>query len=184
MRNLTEQFRPCLILLIAFVMAAGSGCSREVKKEQLLTRANESFQAGDYETAEVEYLNALRFEHTNQLAMRNLGLIAADQGRLGHAFSLLTQAKKNNPNDFQVRLKLAQCLLAGGGSASGADYQWAFSLLQETARKLPADAEVLFDYARATYAIGQVNEAVGIMERAVKAKISSTRAQQAEISCG
>ena len=46
--------------------AAGAGCSRESRKSRHLDRAQAQFKAGDYDRAEIECLNTLRLDPTNQ----------------------------------------------------------------------------------------------------------------------
>src|SRR6516162_1076062 len=91
-----------------------SGCSREAKTSSHLKRANVQLKAGDYDRAEIEYLNVLRLDSTNFTALRGLGMMAYDQGRLPRAYALLSAAQKAAPDDFDIRLKLALIFLAGG----------------------------------------------------------------------
>ena len=112
----TICFRVWLFLGIALLLV--TGCSREAKKNRHLQRAAVSFKAGDYDRAEIEYKNALRLDPTNRVAIRNLGLMAGEQGRTVPAFVLLTQAKTANPEDWEVRLRLGLIQLAGGAATN------------------------------------------------------------------
>lgn len=111
---MNTNFKLIPLLLAVVVSIAASGCSKEAKKAGHLKRAEAHFQAGDYDRAEIEFLNVLRFERSNQVALRHLGLMAFEQGRLLRAFALLSDARQANPEDFEVRLKLATMTLAAG----------------------------------------------------------------------
>lgn len=103
-------------LLVTSCLAGflGAGCSKESKTAGHLQRAEARFEAGDYDRAEIEYLNVLRLDRTNQVALRQLGIMAFEQGRLIRAYALLNDARGANPEDVDVRLKLATIMLAGG----------------------------------------------------------------------
>ena len=59
-----------LVLLAAALLATvNTGCSAKAKKAYHLQKANRYFDAGDYGNAEVEYLNVLRNDHENALAI-------------------------------------------------------------------------------------------------------------------
>ncbi len=108
----TISFRALLLVGVALLLA--TGCSRDAKRAKYLKQAEAHFQAGDYDRAEIEYLNLLRIEQTNGVALRNLGLMAFEQGRIARAYVVLSQARKVSPEDLETRLKLAQVLLSGG----------------------------------------------------------------------
>jgi tetratricopeptide (TPR) repeat protein len=97
---------PLILLLLA-------GCSSESKKARHLERANRYFKAGEIDKAEIEYANVLRFDASQKTAVRSLGLIYFDQGKPSKAYALLNQAKQLDPDDLDVRLKLASLYLAG-----------------------------------------------------------------------
>src|SRR5262245_21222990 len=110
----SKLFRGLVMLLPAvFLTGLAVGCSPSAKTARHLERAKKHYEAGHYESAEIEYLDVLRQERSNQVAIRNLGLMAHAQGRVGRAYALLNMAKKSDPEDFQVGLHLAQCLLTG-----------------------------------------------------------------------
>ena len=103
-----------LLLALCIIGSLTTGCSQAAKKNRRLQSANAHFQAGDYDLAEIEYLNVLRFEQSNPIALRNLGVMSFEQGRIARAYALLSEAKKVSPEDLEVRVKLAQVLLVGG----------------------------------------------------------------------
>jgi tetratricopeptide (TPR) repeat protein len=113
---------PCLcpvrVLLTAItvgvLLALTAGCSAKAKAERHLSRADKYFDAGQYAKAEVEYLVALQQQPTNAHAIARLGTIYYDEGRLGRAFVLLTNACALLPNDPDLRLKVAAVYMAIG----------------------------------------------------------------------
>ncbi len=108
------NFFPRALLLVSVALLLTTGCSRDAKRAKYLKQAENYFQASDYDRAEIEYLNLLRIEPTNGVALRNLGLMAFDQGRSLRAYGLLSEARKTSPEDLEIRLRLAQVLLSGG----------------------------------------------------------------------
>lgn len=119
--NLFRHFLGTASVLSFVIALLGSGCSHAMDKPQLLEQAEKLYQTGQYEAAEIQYLNVLRLDQTNQTAIQHLGLIAFANGQVGRAFAILTHAKKTNPKNFDVRLALAQCQLAGGAPAPARD---------------------------------------------------------------
>src|SRR6185295_3295871 len=82
--NMQNKHRYLPVSLVALlIVVSGIGCSREAKKNRYLERANRYFQAEQYEKAEIEYLNVLRLNPQNPVAVTGLGLICFEQGRPG-----------------------------------------------------------------------------------------------------
>lgn len=103
-------------VLLSLGVFALAGCSGEAKKARHLERAQAQFKAGDYDSAEIEYLSVLRLDPTNRVAIRDLGIMAYDQGRIPRAFTLLDKLKTADTNDLEVRLPLGLSELALGGA--------------------------------------------------------------------
>jgi tetratricopeptide (TPR) repeat protein len=92
----------------------GAGCSKEAKRAKHLARASNYFEAGKFEEASIEYLNVLRLDPTNALAIGRLGVIYHDQGKIYQANALLTKAEQLTPDDLSVRLRLGYLYLSSG----------------------------------------------------------------------
>ena len=105
--------RPRLFIALLLVACVALGCSRESRKARHLERANRYFQAGDIDKAEIEYGNVLLLDENQKVAVRQLGLIYFDQGKPAKAYPLLRRAEGLDPDDIDVRLKLASLYLAG-----------------------------------------------------------------------
>ena len=105
------------ILLPAVVVSLvtlNTGCSAKVKKAYHESRADKYFAAGQYDAAEVEYMNVLRNDSGNAKAFARLGTIFFDQGRFQTAGAFLGRASALATNDLDVRVKLGVVLAASG----------------------------------------------------------------------
>ena len=98
--------------LLPLVALLGASCSRQAGKERALARADAYYASGALDKAEVEYLNTLNLDHENARALAQLGLIYADQGRIGKAPGFLFRARKLQPDNIEVRARLAVFYLA------------------------------------------------------------------------
>jgi tetratricopeptide (TPR) repeat protein len=103
MLKLRNQF---LLLLLAITVLAG-GCSKEAKLNRYRERADKDFATGKYTDAEVEYKNILRSFPRDTEAIRQLGFIYFEQGRLPIALQFLLKAHELEPNNLDTSAKLA-----------------------------------------------------------------------------
>ena len=110
----TPFMRNCF-LTVLFALVLG-GCSREGRLSSTLERAEIFFAAGEYEKAEISYLNVLQMDPRHPGAIRRLGEIYHAEGRWGVAAPFLIQARQTAPDDPEVRLRLAMVLLAANES--------------------------------------------------------------------
>jgi tetratricopeptide (TPR) repeat protein len=90
------------------------GCSRAAKESRHLDRGNRYYEAKEFEKAEIEYLNVLKANYTNAVAMSRLAKIYFDQGEARKAFPALMSAVKLLPDDIDLRIKLGTLLILGG----------------------------------------------------------------------
>jgi len=102
------------VVTVGLLLSLTAGCSAKAKAERHLKRADKYFDAGQYPKAEVEYLVALQRQPTNAHAISRLGAIYYEEGRVGRAFVLLTNACALLPNDLDVRLKVASICVSIG----------------------------------------------------------------------
>jgi len=100
------------ILILAIAVGAITGCSKDAKAKRFMDRGNQSFQKGEFQAAEIEYLNVLKVGGLKPAAVRQLGLIYSEQGRLLEAFSYLQKAAELEPENVDVRLKLGLAYLS------------------------------------------------------------------------
>lgn len=111
------SFRCILIpVLAAFVALGGTGCSKKAKLARHMARAEKYYAAGDYDKAEVEYINVLRVDRNSVLAYERLGSMALDDGRLTRASGALAMAFRLDTNNLDVHEKLGLLSLAAGNT--------------------------------------------------------------------
>jgi len=108
------------ILLMALVLGATGGCTKQTRANRLLKTANRDFDAEKYDTAEIEYKNALRLGGLNAAAIGQLGRLYAKEGRLMEAHSYLLKATELQPNSLPFQLALGQVDVAFHDSTNAA----------------------------------------------------------------
>lgn len=101
----------------ALVIAVSTGCSAKSKRDRHLQRADNYFDANQYSKAEIEYLNALRYDPAHAHTFARLGTIYYEQGRHSRAYPFLGRASELNTNDLSLRLKLGHLYCATGKAA-------------------------------------------------------------------
>jgi tetratricopeptide (TPR) repeat protein len=86
---------------------ASASCSKhDPSKDEILSRANDAFAAGQYAEAEKDYREVLRLSPADPVAVRQLGIIYEEQGQLLAAYPLLKKAAELEPDNLEVQLKL------------------------------------------------------------------------------
>ena len=106
-----------LILALASLLAIGStGCSAKAKADRHLQRANRYFDSGEYDSAEVEYINVLRDDRQNAEAYSRLGILYFEEGRHQTAAPFLFRGSQLATNNPETHLKLGFIYLAMGKS--------------------------------------------------------------------
>ncbi len=110
-----------LMAAVTMLVVGGGGCSRQATKEQSLEQGDRHFAAGDYDKAEVEYLSVLHQDAKCFQAIRRLGLIWFEQGRLERALPMLVKSRELQPDNLDVREKLGLAWLAAGKNQEAHD---------------------------------------------------------------
>jgi len=121
-RDLTpSRFRQSVFMLLLLAIAT-AGCSKvEPTKEELLSRAEAAFAAGQWDKAEMDYRKVLSLAPEDSAALRQLGIIYLDQGQIVQAYPLLTKGAELQPDDPEIQLKLGQIYLSGRGYTQARD---------------------------------------------------------------
>ncbi len=112
MKKKPYSILPLLVALLATL--AFVGCSAEGKKNRALKQAERDYAAGKYDEAEIDCKNVLKVESLNPQAIGLLGLIYAEQGRIGQSIPLLLKSRELQPDNLEIRLRCAQINLATG----------------------------------------------------------------------
>lgn len=120
------------LICILFALPA---CSRQSSAERHLKDGNGYFEAGQYDSAEIEYRNVLQVEPLNPQAIARLGVIYFDQGSLDKAIPFLRKGHELQPDNAELLLRLTETHLASGEVALARDEARAMLI------KNPADAE-------------------------------------------
>ncbi len=111
-----------LIVLVATASATlNTGCSAKAKKAYHLQKANRYFDAGQYDQAEIEYINVLRSDHENAQAITRLGDIYFEEGRPQKAGPFIFKGRELATNDLDLHLKLGLIYLAVGKTKEAHD---------------------------------------------------------------
>ena len=143
-----------MLTVVMLVAIAGAGCTAKLKATYHQKRANQYFNSGQFEQAEIEYKNVLRNAPQDAQAWSRLGVIYYEQGRLGEAGQILIRAQQLNTNNLEVRLKLGTIYL-GAGQLKEARDEASFVL-----DKNPKDAQapILLAEAAATNQIAETRQ--------------------------
>ena len=94
------------LFLILSVLAAG-GCSKLTRKSRLMSRAENDVQAGKYDTAELEFIAALKLAPLDPVTIRELGVLYFEEGRLIQAYAFLKKSAELEPKNSDIQVKLA-----------------------------------------------------------------------------
>ncbi len=114
----------------------GAGCTKELRKARHISKGEREFGSTTIKP-KIEYMNVLRLAPMNPTAVRQLGLIYQEEGKLARAHAFLSKAVGFEPENLEVRNKLAlNCLSLG--DRTNAIAQASFVLT-----KKPGDAEAL-----------------------------------------
>jgi tetratricopeptide (TPR) repeat protein len=89
------------------------------------------------------------------------------------ALEIAKDAHSLDPDDPHIAYTLGRLAFKNG------DHRWAFSLLQESARKLSAEPQVLFDFAWSSFSVGRFAEAEAAMKEVSRTNEASSKAQEA-----
>jgi tetratricopeptide (TPR) repeat protein len=108
------------------------------------------WQAGYAEKAGGFYQRALRENPDNPTTLNGLAGLLASQGDWAKAFELAKAAHALAPGDPEADRTLGMIALHQG------DHAWAVSLLRDASEKLPDDSGVWFDFAKASYSLGDI----------------------------
>ncbi|MBT7865810.1 MAG: tetratricopeptide repeat protein [Opitutales bacterium] len=144
---------PIFLFLAISPIGLFTGCSEQAQLDEHLIRGNESFEKGDFKTAEIEYKNVLQIDYSISEAIGNIGLIYYRQGRLVEAYPFLTQARTLAPDNLIYRSKLSSLMQQGGSSQEAWD-EASFVL-----EKDPTNKTALFALQTAAHSLRRLDAA-------------------------
>lgn len=127
-----------LIFALSIATLAITGCSQKAPtKDQILSRADEAFNAQRYGQAEKDYREVLRLAPNDLVAMRRLGNWYYDQGQITQAHPMLKKYLELKPDDAEAQVRFGLTLLAIG------DYVPAREAALQALAKRPGDEQAL-----------------------------------------
>ena len=139
-------------------------------------RSGESYEKqGAFAQAAAAYEEAIK--RNPKLLSATVKLVQLNAGPLQNSEKALKFARKARelaPNDPKI------VGLLGVVAYQTGNFTWAYSLLQESVRQLPNDAEFLHHLAWAAYSLGKVSEARQTMQRVLTAAPDSSQSSDAK----
>ncbi|HUD47947.1 MAG TPA: tetratricopeptide repeat protein [Candidatus Baltobacteraceae bacterium] len=179
-----EDARHCLALL-AIDPAAATPAEIELLEQQLRDNPRDPVPLnrlaaidelhGEVEKAVDAYQKLIAQNPQDWKAMIKLGrLYSMSLHQTRKALDLAKAAHEIAPNDPRAAAMLGQLVYASG------DYQWALSLLEDSAPRLPNQPSAQYDLAMAYYAVGRLSSADSAMEDAVNAGAALANLDQAK----
>jgi tetratricopeptide (TPR) repeat protein len=141
------------VMAISLVAATNAGCHLPGRMSRVMERADRYFKAGEYDKARIEYMNVLRLDRTNRIAIKQLGIIWFEEGAPLRAYPFLRATRDLDPNDFNNRTKLAFTTLILG-DVEGARKE-ALTIVQQS----PSTREALIVLGDSTRSKEQAEEA-------------------------
>jgi tetratricopeptide (TPR) repeat protein len=148
---------------IALVLAAGCARSPEARKARHLQRGDGYFTQQRYRDAVIEYRNVLRVDASSARATRQLAFAHFQLGEFSHAYRYLLRAHELDPEDVEVRVKLATVYLLGGRPAE------ARAQAEAILEKDPLHLDALVIVAGAAHTPAEVQAAIRRLEQAREA---------------
>lgn len=110
-----------LLLTLALTVGLSMGCSKSYRAQKLINSADLEFQAQHYDAAETQYEAARHLSPLNPAAIRQLGLLYAEEGRVYQAYAFLKKSLELEPNNSLVQLKLSEICLSVGKPEEAAE---------------------------------------------------------------
>jgi tetratricopeptide (TPR) repeat protein len=143
-----------LILALGLAAVISAGCSKgEPTKDELLSRADAAFAAGQWDKAEMDYRKVVSQAPEDEAALRRLGFIYVDQGQVVQAYPLLKKLADLQPDDPQVQLKLATIYL------SARDFKQARDAASQVLEKQADNGQALLLLANASQTPDEIEDA-------------------------
>jgi len=122
---------------------------------------------GEFAKAAARYQAAISANSKlSDATLRLAHLYAGPLHDTAKALELAKTARELDPDSPRTGALLGKIACESG------NFAWAYSLLEESARKLPKDSGLLHDLAWAAYGLGKTSEARSLMQRAIDANPS------------
>src|SRR6516162_7274471 len=153
----TPRLRGTITVALAIIVV--TGCSKQAQKARLVHDADTYFKAGNYDKAKLSYLNVLRVDAQNVLALERLGAMWQDDAAPLRAAAFLKKASELDPDNLENHIRLARCYLAVG--AFGDAKTETLRVLQQ----VPADGDAIMILAESAQSKEDVEAAAQQIEK-------------------
>jgi tetratricopeptide (TPR) repeat protein len=130
-----------------------TGCTRAAKEARFLSRADDYYKAGQYDEANIEYLNLLRLDPVNPTPYLRIGEISFENGDTLKALQFLSKARDLAPDNREAHARLGSIYLALGDAAAAR--KEALAMLKQA----PGDGEALLMLVNAVRAPADIQSA-------------------------
>gem|GEM_PF-3883754 len=152
-----------IITVLILVLSAAAGCRSPEEKFQVhMKRAQAYFDAGDFQEARIELLNALEQDPSSSSGYFLLGKALTGMKDYSRAAAAFANANRLAPEDREVALHFGRFLVAGNA------YSMAESVASAWVDKSPGDADFLILLSLAKAQGGKTDEAVRLARKAVE----------------
>jgi tetratricopeptide (TPR) repeat protein len=177
-----DDCNQCLAVLAVDAKTAGADARVNLEKivaaqpndSIALVRLASIYQRdGLLDKAAAAYESALKVNPRNLPVLMDLIRIYSANKNIQRALQLAKAAYQLAPDNVGISHVLSRLAF------DSADYKLSFNLLQEIVRAQPGDPQVLFDFAKAAYAMGQVPDAIAAMTSALQTDANFPKAGEA-----
>lgn len=156
-----------VVLLGAALAGMGVGCSKEQKRERYLREGAKHLREEQFAEGEIAYLNLLRLDPANNAAIKGLAEVYYQQGRVLRSLSFLKEAVKRDPDDVELRVKLATTL------TSVRRIREARSEAAAVLERQPGHDDALQIYAETSHSTNEIREVSELLQRLPAGKQAS-----------
>jgi tetratricopeptide (TPR) repeat protein len=150
--------RPLLFAVALLTFTSSVACTDTPEKH--IERGDKYRAEGKQREAIIEYLNAIKLDADNRPATLRLGPMLFDAGQVGPAFRYLQKGVEFEPDNVELRVRLATIYYYGGGTEQAREE--ASAVLDRDAKNL--DALTIFANTASTE--GEIDGAITRLENA------------------
>ena len=116
-----SNFSKCIrsmrgVLVVLAISISSAASSTDEKTARHLKRGEEYLAEGKRQKAIIEFLNVLRLDEDDPVATQRLAVTFYKTGQLGRAFRYMQRAAELDPDDIDIRIKIANVYLYSGQS--------------------------------------------------------------------
>jgi tetratricopeptide (TPR) repeat protein len=153
-------YHPAIVRILISCSVLAAGCSPQAQKARHLSRAEKYLEKQKQQEAVIEYMNVLRMDPTNQVAIRKSGLTLFDMGELRASYPYLQRAAAADPGDMETGWRLGSVQLSMG------DRVQARKKAAEILKRNPDHFEAIMLWAGTASSSNEIDEAATSLKAA------------------